>query len=154
MISIRRAGLRVFGVAGLVTMMALGAGMFAPAEAGFGLAGMYREDADFGIQGRFKTAAGKKLMIVPQFGYFFDPEFLAGDVDLHLDLHAAEKLNFYGLGGVDLLADTDFDDVEVGANLGAGLSTPLGDSGKSFFFEAKYVFSDFDGFGMNFGIMF
>ncbi|HEX7880818.1 MAG TPA: hypothetical protein VF720_15505 [Candidatus Eisenbacteria bacterium] len=144
----------MFTVAGLVTMMALGAGMFSTAHAGFGIGGMFREDADFGIQGRFKTAAGKKLMIVPQFGYFFDDEFFDADVDLHLDFKNSGKMNFYGLGGVDLIADSDFDNTEFGINAGAGLSTPLGDSAKSLFFEAKYVFSDFDGFGLNFGIMF
>jgi len=154
MISIRRAGLRVFTTASLVTMLALVAGNVSTAEARFGIAGMYHEDLDFGIQGRFQTAAAKKLTIVPQFGYFFDPEVWDANIDLHLDFKGSGKLNFYGLGGLNMVADSDFDNTEFGGNLGGGFGTLLGDSARSVFFEAKYIFSDAEGFGLNFGIMF
>jgi hypothetical protein len=121
----------------------------ASARGNLGAGVMFRNDLDFGVQGRWTGRGGDRLSIVPQFGYFFDDEFFDINLDAHLALGGQEKTSFYALGGVNWL--TDFDDSEIGVNLGGGLAHPLSGSITGFL-EVKYVISDADGLALQAGI--
>jgi hypothetical protein len=131
--------------------MVCGAASDAAAANRFGVAAMFRSDVDFGIQGRMTAPLTDKVDIVPQAGYFFDPEFWDFNLDFQLGLAQEEKLDIYGFAGPNLA--TDFDNSEFGINIGAGLATPLTDSLQGFA-ELKYVISDLDGIALHLGLNF
>jgi hypothetical protein len=131
--------------------MVIGSAPVANAASRFGLAAMFRSDVDFGIQGRMTAPLSGKVMIVPQFGYFFDPELFDLNLDFQLGLTQEDKIDIYGFAGPNLA--TDFDDSEFGINVGAGLATPIGDSMQGFV-ELKYVISDLDGVALHLGLNF
>ena len=106
----------------------------------------------FGIQGQGIYGATEQVRIAPSATFFFDGSWFSfdGDVQYVFPLESASPILF-GFGGIDIA--TDFDDTELGLNLGAGLNTRLSEvvGGEV---KLKYVISDLDGFVFSFGVLF
>jgi len=128
-----------------------------PAQAetrGWGL-GMQLHDGDFGFQFRKDLAVGGDLsQLTSQIGMIFPSHNTAMtfDVDYHFIIkNESGTSRFYPLVGLGF--KTDFDFFKFGVNAGGGVNFMLTDT-MAAFAEAKYVFSDWDGFGFALGFYF
>ena len=133
-----------------VSMLALNA---SAGIEGWGLgAGVF--DGDFGIQGRKDFAFGEaKVSEVSLQGsvYFHDKTTFRFDADYHHILNPDSAFRIYPLVGMEFSIDKRSN--RWGANLGGGMNIKLSEHNDAFF-EFKYVFGDWSGFGFMAGIHF
>lgn len=142
-------------------MKALKAALFAllivlsacPALAGGWGAGASLFDGDyFGLQARKTFVLGGDISQITTGGtIYFKDTWFAFDVDYHFVINAENPSRFYPLVGLELA--TDFDWVELGANLGGGVDFMLTDTMASYA-EAKFVIGDNNGFVVTLGLKF
>ncbi|KAB7530212.1 outer membrane beta-barrel protein [Flagellimonas olearia] len=128
------------------------------------------EIESIGIGGTAEIPIMEKLVIAPDFGYYFPKKEggvkmnmfeINGNVNYYFV--ADESLGFYGLGGLNYThVKVDFDNDfingsgssgEVGLNLGAGANFPIGENFLPFA-EVKYVLGDADQLVIAAGIKF
>ena len=120
---------------------------------GFGF-GMGTFDGDFGIQVRKDFMLGpKKISVLAlQGGLFFRDETTFNvDVDYHHIFTPNSAFRFYPLAGIDLAIEKE--ENRFGINLGVGANIKVTEQ-TALFVEAKYVFSDWEGFGFIIGVNF
>lgn len=118
---------------------------------GFG-AGAF--DDDFGIQGRkeftFTEAEASKAALQGSV-FFHNRTTFRFDADYHHILNPGSPLRIYPLAGAEFSIQRKAN--RWGANLGGGLNLKLTEHNE-LFIEVKYVFGDWDGFGLMAGIFF
>ncbi|WP_075591060.1 outer membrane beta-barrel protein [Labilibacter marinus] len=111
----------------------------------------------FGLNLRGDYSFNEKWSIAPGFTFFFPSA--PGDLkytlwqlntDAHYNFLSEETYSLYGLGGLNYTYAKveDFDDSEVGLNIGAGINF-----GSKFFGELKYD-TAFDQLGITVGVLF
>jgi hypothetical protein len=127
----------------------------APAGAelkGWGLAGSLH-DGDFGVQVRKDFWLGGDISQISGQGsiYFPDKTTFKLDVDYHFVLNPEDSGRFYPLAGLQFAFNSAR--ARFGVNGGGGVNFMLTET-LAAFAEAKYVFSDWNGFTFTFGIYF
>jgi hypothetical protein len=110
-------------------------------------------DSDFGFQLRKDFWLGGDVsQITGQASVFLHGKTTFKlDTDYHFIINPGNPSRFYPLAGLQLAFNSD--KVKLGINLGGGLSFRLTPKTAAFA-EAKFVFGDWDGFGLMGGIYF
>ena len=110
-------------------------------------------DGDFGVQARKDSWLGGDVSQITGQGsvYFPQKTTFRLDVDYHFILNADNPGRFYPLAGVDFAFHSD--SAKFGANAGGGLKFMFTDK-LAGFAEAKYTFSDWEGFAFVGGVYF
>jgi len=118
---------------------------------GFGL-GVF--DGDFGIQGRKDFLLGPKKISELSFQgslFFKDKTTFHLDADYHHVFTPNSSFRIYPLGGINLALRKK--ENRFGLNLGVGMNIKITDR-NALFIEAKYIFGDWDGYGLIVGVEF
>ena len=117
-------------------------------------AGLQIFDGEFGLQGRKDFWLGGDIsQITGQANIIFASDVVfALDVDYHFVIRSDSGTSrFYPLAGIDFKFNGDGSD--FGFNLGGGANFMMTET-LAAFVELKYVFSDWDGFGVGLGVYF
>jgi hypothetical protein len=117
-------------------------------------AGIQLFDGEFGLEARKDFWLGGDIsQITGQVGILFvDDAVMTLDLDYHFSINTDSGTSrFYPLVGLDF--KTDFDYSEFGLNLGGGANFMMTEK-LAAFAELKYVFSDWEGFGVALGVYF
>ncbi len=119
----------------------------------WGLGGALFDGDDFGFQGRTTFTLGGDISQLTTAATIYpgNNTWFAFDADYHFVINPESPSRFYPLVGLELA--TDFDNSELGANLGGGMDFMLTDV-LAAYFEAKFVVSDADGFVATLGVKF
>ena len=127
----------------------------APASAetkGWGL-GVGALDGDFGVQIRKDFWLGGDISQITGQGslFFHNKTTFRIDADYHFIINPESNSRFYPLAGIQFAFNSD--NAKFGLNLGGGANFMLTQSTAAFV-EAKFVFGDWDGFGIMGGFYF
>ncbi|VGO17879.1 hypothetical protein PDESU_06481 [Pontiella desulfatans] len=120
-----------------------------PMDIRFGL-GYFDGDPGMQIGKDFQLGQRSEVAVLAG-GYNQDRFTFRFDADYHFILTPDSPLRIYPLAGVDFAIRSK--ENRIGGNLGAGLSFNLAQP-FSAFVEAKYVFGDWEGFGLVIGVHF
>ena len=142
--------MKVLKIIALASLCALTA---VPASAGgFDVSGSLFDGDYFGVGARKTFELGGDIsQLTGGATFYFKDAWFAFDADYHFVVNPANPSRFYPLVGLELA--TDFDNAELGANLGGGVDF-MATRTLAAFAEAKFVVSDWDGFVVTAGVKF